>query len=102
MPLPLIAGLPWILSWLSRLIFSRLGAWIVAGLVYLGVYLGTQNIVVEPLLDQIRAYGEGAPSGAVAEWMAFLNIDRSITMVLSAYAAAFAVSSAKVALYRRS
>lgn len=95
---PIFAAL---MAWLSRLMMLKLGVWILGALVYLGLYLGTQEMFVEPLIDQVRAIAEGNITGTIAEWVAFLNFDRAISMILSAYLAAGAISATKVALFRR-
>lgn len=103
MPVPLLAApvVATILAWLSRLMMLKLGVWIVGAMVYLGIYFGTQTFLVGPLIDQAEAYAIGTLAGPVAQWAAFLNVDKFITMVLSAYTAAGAISATKMALFRR-
>ena len=103
MAAPLVLGpiVGLILAWFSRLMMLKLGAWILGAMVYLGIYFGTQEYVIEPLLDQVRAIAEGGITGTLAEWVAFLNFDRAITMVLSAYSTAGTIAATKMALFRR-
>lgn len=91
------ALIAWFVAGLSRLFASRLGMWITSALVFLGLELGTQTVVVQPILAQIQATASGLPADA-AGWMAFFNIDRYITILLSAYAA----GGVKTVLRRRS
>lgn len=95
---PIVAA---VLAWLSRLMMLKLGLWVVGTLVFLGLYFGTQELFVEPLLDQVRDIAQGNITGVLAEWVAFLNVDKAITMVLSAYGTAGSVAATKVALFRR-
>lgn len=95
---PIVAS---ILAWLSRLLMIKAGVWVVGTLTFLGLYFGTQEFFVEPLIDQVRDIAEGNITGAVAEWVAFLNVDKAITMVLSAYGTASGIAATKVALFRR-
>lgn len=103
MPAPLVLApiVASILAWLSRLLMLKAGLWVVGTLVFLGLYFGTQELFVEPLIDQVRDIAEGNITGAVAEWVAFLNVDKAITMVLSAYVTAGGIAATKVALFRR-
>lgn len=100
MPLPLavpslLAGLG---ALLSRLVASRVGIWIISGLSWLGLAIGTQTFVVEPLINQVMSY---ANAGAAAQWIVFFNIDRATTMILSAYGARAAAGGLRARLVKR-
>lgn len=103
MPLPVLAApfVATLLAWFSRLMMLKLGVWIVGAMMYLGIYFGTQNFLVDPLVDQVLVLATGTFVGPVAQWAAFLNVDKFITMVMSAYTAAGAISATKFALFRR-
>lgn len=90
-----------LLAWLSRLLMIKAGVWIVGALVYLGLYFGVQHFAIEPLVNQIRALAQGTMTGDLAQWCAFLNIDRAVSMILSAYTAAGAIAATKMALFKR-
>jgi hypothetical protein len=72
---------------LSRLLFSRLGAWIASAFVFLGLELVTYSVAVEPLRDEVISKMLGIPEG-IRVWMGVLRLDQYITIIFSAYAAA--------------
>lgn len=79
----------------ARLIATRVGQWVVAALVFLGLQFAANEFVTDPLLDYIKGLINGAPADLI-DWLGFLNIDRYITMVLSAYVAAASLSAVKL------
>lgn len=81
---------------LSRLVFTQGGAWAISILAGLGLALGTQSLVMGPIVDYASSGFAGLPS-VVADWVGMLNIDKYVSIVLSAYAAA----SIKGVLLRR-
>jgi len=106
MPVPIAASVVVgaIVGALSRLFASRAGSWVAGILVFLGIGLVSHGVVVGPALDQIKAYAEtvGSGAGSVAvEWLAFLNFDKAITMIFSAYATRTAINGGRVWLARR-
>jgi hypothetical protein len=91
----------------SRMIQTKAGHWIVALLLALGLGFATHAAVVTPALDTIREMlvtnnGGGGTLGAAAlQWMGFLNFDKAITMILSAYGARATLRGAKAFLAKR-
>lgn len=83
---------------------TKIGQWGALLLVSLGLGIATQVAVVAPALDLVREQmilaGNGAGHKAM-QWFAFLNMDKAITMVLSAYGARAAVRAGKAFLVRR-
>lgn len=98
MPLPLGLGVVFggLTAALSRLIFSKAGAWIAAAAVFLGLELVTYSFAIEPLRDAALQAFNGLPA-AITQWMGVLRLDQYVTIVLSAYAA----SVVKKTLLRR-
>lgn len=93
-----------LLKGLANLFQSKLGSWIAGAMVFLGIGFATQQAVIEPAIDQVQGYiqSAGSEAGAVAmQWFGFLNMDKAITMILSAYAARAAIRAAKVFLTQR-
>lgn len=80
---------------LGNLVRSRIGFWIGAALTAWGVQAVSQNFVVEPALASIQQQIGGLGSVVVA-WFAYLQVDKVITITLSAYAAAAAFSSLRL------
>lgn len=82
------AALTSALGWLVR---SQIGRWLAIGLTALGI----QFVATEALLDPLIAYIQsnvGGSAGAATAWLGFFNVDRYVTLILSAYVAAASVS----------
>lgn len=90
---PLLAGL-------SRLFGTRIGQWILSALAFLGINFMTQKFAVDPLLGQIKSAVSGAP-GEIVAWLGYLNVDKYVTLVLSAYATAAAAGALKMRLAKK-
>lgn len=71
---------------LSRIFFSKLGAWIAAAMVFLGLELVTYSVAVTPLRDAVVGKMMGIPV-EIRDWMGVLRLDQYVTILLSAYAA---------------
>lgn len=82
-------------AWLGEFVASKVGFWVLSALVFFGLQWGTTEFVVEPLLARIQEAFSGAPSDII-QWLAFLNVDRYVTIVLSAYATAASVGGLKL------
>lgn len=82
--MPFIAALG---AFLSRLIFSRLGAWLVSAAVFAGLELASYKLAVQPIRDTVLSAVGGIPA-ELTQWMGVLRIDQYITIILSAYVAA--------------
>lgn len=70
----------------SRLMASRLGIWIATALGALGLSLATHEIAMGPIMNMVRSSASGIPAD-LAQWLGVLQIDRYMTIVLSAYTA---------------
>ena len=80
---PLIAA---VMAALSRLFASRLGIWLATALGALGLSLATQEVAMGPIMNMVQSSAAGIPA-QLAQWLGVLNVDRYITMVLSAFTA---------------
>lgn len=80
---PFIAGL---MAAISRLFSTRIGIWIATALGALGLSLVTQKVAMEPIMNMVRSSAAGVPAD-LAQWLGVLNVDRYITIVISAYTA---------------
>lgn len=83
------AIIAWVVAGLARIVATRIGMWIVSGLVFLGLELGTQKVVLGPVLTQLQSVSSGL-AGDAAGWLAFFNVDRYLSIIISAYGAAAA------------
>jgi len=73
----------------SRLIFSRAGMWVVSTLVFLGIGFGTQQYALPAVTGYFQQGFGGLPANAAA-WVGYFRIDVYCSIIVSAYAAAFA------------
>lgn len=80
---------------LGNLVKGQIGFWVMSALSAFGLHLATQNLVVDPMLADIQTTMGGLPGNALA-WMSYLRVDEGITTLLSAYAAAAAMSSVRL------
>lgn len=68
------------------LVTSRIGHWIAIALGAVGLNFVAQEALIDPVLDVIKSNLQGGPGMAV-QWFGFFNVDKYITLILSAYAA---------------
>lgn len=93
-----------LLKGLGNLFQSKIGQWITAALLALGIGIATHQGIIEPALDEALDYiqAAGSDAGQVAmQWFAFLNMDKAITIVLGAYASRAALRAGKAFLTKR-
>lgn len=90
----------WVISGLTVLFRSKIGSWFAAALLFFGIELATSAFVVEPLRDYVVGAFAGMPA-TVLEWAGFLQIDRYISIIFSAYVAAFSAGAAGRVFLRR-
>lgn len=101
---PLLSGLVTALSWLFR---NRIGQWVAAALVWLGLSWATKEFAVDPWINQLEAsmqpgaIGGGNLAEAAVAWIGVLRFDDACTMIASAVVAKFAVGAAKAFLVKR-
>lgn len=101
--------LAWLLRGLNAILGNRLATWVAQVLGWLGLQVAFGTFAFGPLIAQIRGYAEGIETAggggeltaAALNWLGFLNFDKALTMILSAYVMAFAATSARAFLRRR-
>ena len=69
----------------SRLMATQLGRWVLQGLLFFGISFVSNKIVSGAVTPALQAAFSGIGGNALA-WIAFMNADRALTIVLSAYA----------------
>ncbi len=89
-----------LLAGLSRLFGTRIGHWFLSALAFLGLQYVVQEFAVAPLLDQIKSAMGSAP-GEIVAWLGFLNVDKYVTLVLSAYATAASMGALKMRMKKK-
>lgn len=92
--------MPILAAWIARIFASRIGQWIVSALVFLGLSIGTEQAVIGPFRDSIAATWAGM-GGNVAAGLAYINVDKFITIILSAMTARATLSAGRAFLRRR-
>jgi hypothetical protein len=91
------------IGWLFK---SRLGLFISSAFVWLGINFGTIKLVIEPTINQLKQFSQsgaaGGELGAIAmQWAGMLNLDRAITMIISAIVAKHAIMQGRLFLFKR-
>lgn len=74
-------------GWLIR---SQIGRWAAIALTALGIQFAVTEGVMTPLVNYVNANAAGGV-GVATVWFGFFNVDRYISLIISAYAAAAAV-----------
>ena len=102
--MPILAWIVEALVWVFR---SRVGLIILQILVWMGITYGTQKVVIQPTIDQLKGYmaGMGASTGiglAAFHWLGVLKFDVACTMIISAYVTRAGVGAAKIAIMKKS
>lgn len=80
---------------LGNMVRSQIGFWIASALGAFGLHLVAQEFVVSPALAEIQSHLNGLPATGLA-WLAHLKVDRVVTILLSAYAAAASLSAVRL------
>jgi len=109
MPLPLVAGaaalIPIVVTALRIMLLAKIGAFVAKLLMFFGFTWATNKFAVEPALDALRTHMAIAPSGeygaVMVQWLGVLRFDQAVTMVISAYGAAWTIKGAKVWLAKQ-
>lgn len=80
---PLIGA---IVAGFSRLFATRIGGWVAMAMIALGLSWVTTEAVMTPVIGMVSSAAGGLPA-TIAQWLGVLNMDKYISIVLSAYAA---------------
>lgn len=93
---------------LGRGIKSKGGQWFAAVMASLGLAVATQTIVVAPALDSLMDYMQSVTSSGSGQFMlaavqlvAYVEFDKAVTMVMSAYAARASIRAARAYLTKK-
>ena len=70
----------------SRVIATRAGQWIATALAALGISYVTTEAVLDPIIGLVQS-SFGGVGATAAQWMGVMNIDKYVSIVLSAYTA---------------
>ena len=82
----------------SRIMSTRIGAWIVQALLFFGIQIAANKLLVAPIKTGIASAFGGLPAEIIA-WLGYLNVDRALTIIISAYAT---TSATRVFLTKKS
>ncbi|WP_202843416.1 DUF2523 family protein [Luteimonas saliphila] len=99
----IVAG---VVSGITYMFKTKLGLFIMAAMIWLGINFATIKIVLEPAIDLLLGYADGGLGGgefaptAIA-WMGVLQFDRAITMVVSAIVTKHVVMQGRLYLFKR-
>lgn len=93
------AFLAWLISGLSKLVKNRLGTWLGAAMGWFGLQWSSDTFLFQPILDQMTAIANSQVGDAL-QWLGYLKFDQALTMVMSAIAIRFGLTSGKAFLRR--
>lgn len=80
---PLVGGF---IAAMGRMFSTKIGGWVATAAMALGIGLVTNEAIMQPAIQAVQSAAAGVPGTALA-WAGVLNLDKYITIVLSAYAA---------------
>lgn len=110
-PALLGAGIGWrlvtaLINGVRVLMLSRLGLFLVTAIAWMGLNLGTINLVVEPTVAQLESFAAGGGGGGeyfelAKQWAGVLNFDKALTMVISAVITKHAVMKGRLFLFKQ-
>lgn len=96
----------WIVQAFMWVMRSKLGYFIAAALLWLGINITAVTVVVQPAIDMLTAMANNAGSaqgdlGAVAfQWMGVLRFDQALTMIISAYATRNLIHNGRIMFFK--
>jgi hypothetical protein len=97
MPAVILEVIDLVIAAFSRVMSTRIGAWIVQMMLFFGIQMASQALLLAPLKAGLSAAFSGMASDVLA-WVSYLNIDRALTIILSAYAT---VSISKISFVKK-
>ena len=97
---------PQIIRGIGWLFKSRIGLFITSAFVWLGINFGTIKLALEPAIEQLEQFAQsGAPGGEMGQqamqWAGMLNLDKALTMIVSAVVAKHAIMQGRLFLFKR-
>jgi len=102
--MPVLVG--WIISAVVWLFKNRIGFFLLSILAWLGIAFATTTVLVTPIINEIQAYvagmsAEGSFGESAMAYLRYLQFDKALTMVFSAYAARAGLSAGRVFMAKR-
>lgn len=92
---------------LASMMQSQIGRWVATAMLAVGIGVATNTVITGPgmdaLMDTIQAQTDGGSAlrAAALNWFAFFNMDKAITMVMSAYASRASIRAGRAFLVKR-
>lgn len=96
-----------LINGLRILLLSRAGLFIASALAWLGLNFGTMKVVVGPVINQLRGFTTGISAGGsdiavlAQQWAGVMQVDRAVTMIISAVVVKHAVMQGRLFLFKR-
>jgi hypothetical protein len=97
---PLIVGLGYLLK-------TRIGLFIATAFVWLGINWGTLNLVMGPTIEMLEGFATNVGTGsgdfyvAASGYLGILNMDKAITMIISAVVTKHTLLQGRLFLFKR-
>jgi len=89
MPLPLLVPTLWAsvvalaVNSFRVVVGTNIGRWAVAVMAYVGISFAVHNVATTGALALVQQFFPS--SGPAADWLAFFNVDKAISMIIGAY-----------------
>lgn len=92
-----------LVSMLRAMLLAKAGLFVLKVLGFFGLAFVTNKYAIQPMLDQIEQYvnniGNASGIGAVAlQWAGVLNLDKAVSMIISAFSTAALIKQSKTFL----
>lgn len=97
-----------IISGITHMYKTKLGLFIMAAMVWLGINFATIKIAIEPAIELLRQYANGGIGSGTGDfgatavaWLGVLQFDRAITMIISAVVTKHALMKGRLFLFKK-
>lgn len=98
-----------VVAGITHMYKTKLGLFVMAAMVWLGINFATIKVAIEPAINLLRQYadgglgsgGGGELSEAAIAWLGVLQFDKAITMIISAVITKHALVQGRLFLFKR-
>jgi hypothetical protein len=100
----LAAATPFLVNAIRAMLFIHFAKMLVGALAFLGLTIMVNNVVIDPIISGIQARMSQGPTGSFGatalQWLGVLQLDKAVSMLLSAYVIVNTIKTAKISLQK--